>query len=120
MLTRNQPRGAHFCPNCGFNQTPDPAVEFGGWRIDHRNRHADFNGRRVHFTPAEFVILHTLMAASGVLVSRDALMERIGSEADSNSLQVIIGRVRRKIAGTPVEILTVRGSGLRVVERAPA
>lgn len=120
MIAGDQPRGGHFCPNCGYNQTPDPIVEMGGWRIDPRNQHADFQGRRVHFTPSELTILHTLMAAGGDLVTRDALMERTGSEADSNSLQVLVARVRGKISGTPVEVLTIRRAGLRAVESVPA
>lgn len=113
-------RPAHFCPNCGYNQTPDPIVEMAGWRIDPRNMAATFNGERVHFTPSEFVILHTLVCAGSNLVSRDALMERMGSEADSNSLQVLLFRVRSKIAGTPIEILTIRRAGMRLVEKVAA
>lgn len=108
---------AHFCPNCGFNQTPDPAVTLAGWTVDPATRHAEFDGKRAHLTPAEFTIFHTLIAANGAIVSRDALMERIGSDSDSNSLQVIVGRLRDKIEKTPIEILTIRGAGFRLVER---
>lgn len=110
--------GSHFCPNCGFNQTPDPIVEIGGWTIDVRNHEALFKGRRVHFTPIEMTILHTLASAKGQIVTRDALRERSGSDGDTNSLQVLVHRVRRKIAATPLRILTVRTRGLRLIERA--
>lgn len=106
---------AHFCPNCGFNQSPDPAVTIAGWTVDPATRHVDFDGKRAHLTPAEFTIFHTLIAANGALVSRDALMERIGSDSDTNSLQVIVGRLRGKVEKTPIEILTVRGAGFRLV-----
>lgn len=110
----------HFCPNCGFNQAPDPVVEIGGWIIDARNHEATFNGRRVHFTPIEMTILHTLASAKGEIVSRDALRERSGSDGDTNSLQVLVHRVRAKIADTPLKILTVRTRGLRLVEMVGA
>ena len=120
MRAVDQPREGHFCPNCGYNRAPDPILEAAGWRVDPRNREAIFGSKRVHFTPAELTIFHSLLAANGETVRRDVLMERIGSDADSNSLQVLLARVRRKISGTPVEILSLRGHGLRAVESVPA
>ncbi len=39
------------------------------------------------------------------------LLYRGEDEPESNSLDVLLGRVRRKLAGSDVEIATVRGKG---------
>jgi DNA-binding response OmpR family regulator len=40
------------------------------------------------------------------------LLYPFDSEPDSNSLDVLLNRLRRKLAGADVEIETVRGKGL--------
>ena len=55
------------------------------------------------------------MLRKGVVVPRLDLMERVydgDTEVDSNSLEVIIGRLRRKLGKDAIE--TVRGLGYRV------
>lgn len=55
------------------------------------------------------------MLRKGVVVERRELLERVyeyDADSDSNSLDVIIGRLRRKIGADMIE--TIRGRGYRL------
>lgn len=73
------------------------------------------NGESIMLTPTEFQILATLIQNSGIVVTRNALLERIwdsdGNFIDDNTLSVHISRLRDKIGGE--HIVTVRGAGYR-------
>ena len=60
-------------------------------------------------------MLSTLMLRKEVIVTRADLIERVyegDADVDSNSTEVIIGRLRRKIGADRIE--TVRGRGYRI------
>lgn len=73
------------------------------------------NGENVILTPTEFQILATLIQNSGIIVTRNTLLERIwdsdGNFIDDNTLSVHISRLRDKIGAE--HITTVRGTGYR-------
>jgi len=79
----------------------------------------DFSGRRATvrdaeapLTSREWSILDVLAARKGRVVTRQELLESVwgdATEAASASLDVLIGRIRRKL--TPDVIRTVRGEG---------
>lgn len=73
------------------------------------------NGESVILTPTEFQILATLIQNSGIIVTRNTLLERIwdsdGNFIDDNTLSVHISRLRDKIGAD--HITTVRGTGYR-------
>lgn len=73
------------------------------------------NGENVILTPTEFQILATLIQNSGIIVTRNTLLERIwdsdGNFIDDNTLSVHISRLRDKIGAD--HITTVRGTGYR-------
>ena len=66
----------------------------------------------VALKPREFALLHELMLNAGRVLTRDQLEDRLyrwGDEIDSNSVEVHVHRLRRKLA--PDLIRTVRGVG---------
>lgn len=73
------------------------------------------NGENVILTPTEFQILATLIQNSGIIVTRNNLLEKIwdcdGNFIDDNTLSVHISRLRDKIGAD--HIATVRGTGYR-------
>ena len=73
------------------------------------------NGENVILTPTEFQILATLIQNSGIIVTRNNLLEKIwdcdGNFIDDNTLSVHISRLRDKIGAD--HITTVRGTGYR-------
>ena len=62
--------------------------------------------------PREFALLHELMLNAGRVLTREQLEDRLyrwGDEIESNSVEVHVHRLRRKLA--PELIRTVRGVG---------
>lgn len=78
--------------------------------------------RPIRLTAQEYKLLAYLMHHKGKVVSRTELTEHIydqNFDRDSNTIEVFVGRLRRKI-GAPV-IDTVRGLGYRMIDpEAPA
>jgi len=77
------------------------------------------DGRPISLAPREMDLLSLLMQRSGVLVSREELLDRVwGPEfvGEAKTLDVHIRRLREKIeedAGNPRHIVTVRSRGFR-------
>lgn len=72
--------------------------------------------RRLQLTRTEFLLLETLLRNARVVLPRDVLFERVwGHEisASSNSLEVYVGYLRRKMeeGGEPRLLQTIRGVG---------
>jgi DNA-binding response OmpR family regulator len=83
-----------------------------GVYLDFEARTAKRRNTLVRLTPREWIILETLFAEAGRVVTRAALLNEgwgNAAEAQTASLEVLIGRIRRKL-GEEV-IRTVRGSG---------
>jgi two-component system OmpR family response regulator len=83
--------------------------------LDPRGARVAVNGQPVRLTSHEFRVLSYLMHHRGKVVSQTELSEHIYAEnldRDSNTVEVFIARLRRKI-GTSA-IATVRGLGYRM------
>jgi len=79
----------------------------------------ELDGLPLRLTGLEWRVLSALMLRRDVVIERLELMERVyegDADPDSNSLEVIIGRLRRKIGRDLIE--TVRGRGYRLTEAA--
>jgi two-component system OmpR family response regulator len=73
------------------------------------------DGAAVRLTSHEFRVLSYLMHHRGRVVSQAELTEHIyaqNADRDSNTVEVFIARLRRKLGGAYIE--TVRGLGYRV------
>jgi two-component system OmpR family response regulator len=91
---------------------------FGDVAIDLATRKARRAGTSIAMTPREWSILDALAAREGRLVSRQLLLDEVWGEAteqSSASLEVLIGRIRRKLGQGSVR--TVRGEGYALGER---
>jgi DNA-binding response OmpR family regulator len=94
-------------------RAPSAAVlSRGDVRLDFRARRALRGEQEAPITAREWGILELLSANGGRVVSKGELLERFWGrkgEAESASLEVLIGRIRRKLG---VELIrTVRGEG---------
>ena len=87
----------------------------GGLRLDIRRAEASVDGQGLSLTSHEFKVLAYLMQRRGEVVSRSELSEHIypqDSDRDSNTIEVFVGRLRKKLP--PGMIETVRGFGYRL------
>jgi DNA-binding response OmpR family regulator len=93
-----------------------PVLERGDIRVDTANRVASRAGRRLDLSPKELAVLELLIAADGVPLSGEELLERAWDEfvdSWSNVVKVTISRLRRKL-GDPPAIETVPHAGYRL------
>ena len=96
-----------------------PSLSVGGLRLDPRAARATVNGEPLRLTSLEYRLLHYLMMHHGRVISRTELVEHLYDQdfdRDSNTIEVFIGRVRKKIGSDRID--TVRGLGYRLT--APA
>jgi hypothetical protein len=85
--------------------------------LDERDRSVDLGGARIQLSPLEFGVLSTLAAHPAAPVSRaDLLREVWGTSYDggSNTVDVVILSLRRKLGAVADRIETVRGVGYRL------
>jgi two-component system, OmpR family, response regulator len=93
--------------------TPD--LRSGGLVLDPRVAKVTIDGVGVRLTSHEFRVLSYLMHQRGRVVSQTELTEHIyaqSTDRDSNTVEVFIARLRRKLGGSYIE--TVRGLGYRI------
>jgi len=89
----------------------------GPLRLDTNASKADINGAPLKLTSHEFRLLAYLMHHMGKVVSRTELVEHLYDQdfdRDSNTIEVFVGRLRRKMGIDMIE--TVRGMGYRMRE----
>src|SRR6187455_1501173 len=85
--------------------------------LDPRAARVALNGQPVRLTSHEFRVLAYLMHHRGRVVSQVELSEHIYAEnvdRDSNTVEVFVARLRRKLGAGAIE--TVRGLGYRMTE----
>lgn len=94
-------------------------LEVGDLQLNSATGQVTVNGVPIKLTAYQYKVLDYLMHHAGRIVSRAELTEKIYSqdhERDSNTIEVFIGILRRKI-GTN-RIITEKGLGYRLVDPA--
>jgi len=92
-------------------------IEIGKLHIDPRASRVTYDGNPVKLTSQEYRLLAYLAHHRGKVVSRTELVEHLYDQdfdRDSNTIEVFIGRLRRKVGAG--RILTERGLGYRLVD----
>jgi two-component system, OmpR family, response regulator PhoP len=103
-----------------------PELKCGPVALDTRAQTVKVDGQSVELTTFEYRILEHLMLRAGDVISKGELTERLYDqdfERDSNVIEVLVGRLRRKLDPEdrlkPIE--TLRGRGYRfALARDPA
>jgi len=93
-----------------------PVLRYGDVELDPSRRIAARAGRPLPLNPKEFAVLEVLLAAPGVVVSAEQILERVWDEAAdpfSQAVRTTISRLRAKLGDPPV-IETVAKAGYRI------
>jgi two-component system response regulator PhoP len=103
----------------GFTQA---AIEAGPLQLDLNRKQATMQGENLQLTAYEYRILEYLMLHQQQVVPKERLIEQLypdDEERDANVIEVLVGRLRRKLEGEtgfkPID--TVRGQGYLFTER---
>lgn len=92
-----------------------PEIKVNGLSLDTRTSKVLYQGKPVELTALEFKVLSYMMHNTDKVISRSELVEHIYKQdfdRDSNTIEVFIGRIRRKIGSNIIK--TVRGLGYRI------
>ncbi|MBX7195476.1 MAG: response regulator transcription factor [Sandaracinaceae bacterium] len=87
-------------------------VTIGDARIELSSRRASRAGRAVSLTPREWCVIEALATRAGRVCPRASLLDEAWGEASESaaaSLEVLVGRIRRKLGDAVIR--TVRGEG---------
>ncbi len=93
-----------------------PGADAGSWHIDEATHQAWRGDQRVDLTRMEWAVLACLAGHRGRIYSRSEIESRLQheglAEGISNSLEVVISRLRRKLGAASIS--THRGLGYRL------
>jgi two-component system OmpR family response regulator len=90
-------------------------------RLDTRTSRVTVSGNPIRLTSHEYRLLAYLMHHNGRVVSRTELVEHLYDQdfdRDSNTIEVFVGRLRKKLGIDVIE--TIRGLGYRLNPPADA
>jgi len=99
-------------------KTASDVLTLGPLSVDLTAQAVRLNGESLELTAYEYRLLETLVRQRPAIVTRQALSDYLyphGEDRDSNVLEVLVGRLRRKLdpQGSGGLIETVRGRGYR-------
>ena len=103
-------------------ETESGVLRYRDLELDGLSRRARRGGRLIDLTKTEYDLLELLISNAGIVLNRDLIYREIWDiefETSSNSLDVYIGYLRRKLedGGDPRLIQTVRGVGYVLRDR---
>lgn len=98
-----------------YTGNPNPQLQIGELQIDRAARTVQRAGHPVALTAREWALFEAFIQHPGALLSKSQLDEGLyefGAEIESNTIEVYISRLRRKLGHDVIE--TVRGQGYRL------
>ncbi|SEN86300.1 two-component system, OmpR family, response regulator [Pseudorhodobacter antarcticus] len=98
-----------------YSGNPNPLVTLGDLTVDLAARHVLRGGKTVALTAREWVLFEGFVQRPGQILSKSQLEDRLysfESEVESNTVEVHISRLRKKLGRDRIE--TLRGLGYRL------
>jgi len=89
-------------------------LRHGRLALDVEARRVFHDGRPLELSAREHALLELLLSRQGRVVTKEQIVERVfgwGEDVGSNTVEVCMHRVRRKLEPFGIEIRTVRGMG---------
>ncbi len=94
------------------SHAPDPAI--GGLRCDRESGAIHWRDQILELAPRETALLQALLARPGHAVPKERLFELVfpgESDVQYEAIEVVVYRLRKKLAHTGVKLVTLRGLG---------
>jgi two-component system OmpR family response regulator len=94
---------------------PNPLVKYGTLEIDLATRTVRRAGQPVDLTAREWTLFEALVQRPGAILSKDQLENHLyafNAEVESNTIEVHVSRLRKKLGHDAIE--TLRGVGYRL------
>jgi len=104
-----------FAVSRRYAGNPNPILKFGTLEVDLNNRLVSRAGNNINITAREWALLEAFFQRPGALLSKSQLEDHLyayGTEIESNTIEVYISRLRKKLGKDQLE--TVRGMGYRM------
>jgi two-component system OmpR family response regulator len=98
-----------------YSGNPNPIISHGVLEIDRAARSLRRDGKPVQLTAREWALFDAFLARPGQLLSKAQLEEKLyafGAEIESNTIEVHVSRLRKKLGNGVIE--TERGLGYRL------
>ena len=89
-------------------------IEFSGLRFDGASGAINFQGKALELAPREAGLLRALLGRAGQAVAKERLFELVfpgEPQLLAEAIEVVAYRLRRKLAHTGVQVVTLRGLG---------
>ena len=89
-------------------------VQIGAIRYDKNSGALYLNGDVMELTPRELALMHALLAQPGHAVTKERLYELVFPgqlDVQYEAIEVVVYRLRKKLAGTGLTLMTLRGLG---------
>lgn len=99
-----------------FRGNASTTVKFGSLEINASDRRVSDGSGQIDLSAREWAVLDALAARPGAIISKARIEEALyafGSEIESNTVEVYVSRLRKKLGKDRVE--TVRGIGYKLV-----
>ncbi|MDD2547335.1 MAG: response regulator [Burkholderiaceae bacterium] len=93
---------------------PSSTIETGAIRYEKESGAIYLRGEVMEFTPRELALMHALLAQPGHAVAKERLYELVFPgqlDVQYEAVEVVVYRLRKKLAGTGLTLMTLRGLG---------
>ncbi|MCO7612923.1 MULTISPECIES: response regulator transcription factor [Pseudomonas chlororaphis group] len=99
-----------------YSGNPNPQIRLGELQVDLNARTVQRGGTIIDLTAREWAVFEAFVQRPSALLSKSQLEERLyafGAEIESNTIEVYVSRLRKKLGRELIE--TVRGMGYRLM-----
>lgn len=101
-----------------YSGNPNPLMQVADLEIDLSKHSIRRDGRAIDLTAREWALFEAFVQRPGALLSKAQLEDRLyafGAEVESNTIEVYVSRLRKKLGRERIE--TVRGMGYRLAAK---
>jgi len=91
-----------------------PRLSLGDLMLDTSAQRFTVRGQPLQLSPREHAVLRVLIQRSGEPINKQQILDRIqtdDSDINLEAIEVLVHRLRKKLADTGVQIVTLRGMG---------